>query len=206
MHFVRNVDLSALIEKQPVRTLAELQDAGVPAHVVRYAVEQGQLYRLFRGVVCNSTIAIEQGVDEVAIHLLTGGIVWGLSAGQRHEISDAMPNKLELLVPHESSRAPAGLPVLFTRTRNPENLVAGVEQRETEFGMSYPMTDEARTIVDLYRVPAHRQHARDALMTYLARGGPPDAVGEYARKFGQWDKVGPHIEMAWEMQERGMKP
>jgi hypothetical protein len=174
--------LSSLIEQQPVRTVADLLACGVSPKALRYALDQGKLY------------------------LLTGGIVWGLSAGQRHELSDAMPNKLEVLVPHSVTRAPAGLPVLFTRTRDPENITVGVEQRETEFGMTYPITDEARTIVDLYRIPAHRQHARDALMTYLARGGPPDAIGEYARNFGQWDRVGPHIEMAWEMQERGMKP
>lgn len=194
------------MSEQPVRNVAELQELGVPVWVVRYAFEQGDLFRLFRGVVCRLDIVIEQGVDDVAIHLLTGGIVWGLSAGQRHELSDAMPNKLELLVPHEKVRAPAGLPVLFTRTRDPDNLTVGVEHHQTGFGMSYPITDAARTVVDLYRSAGHRQHARDALMTYLARGSPPDAVGEYARRFGLWDRIGPHIEMAWEMQERGIRP
>lgn len=198
--------LASLIAAQPVRTTADLMALGVSVKALRYALEQGQLYRLFRGVVCRPDIAIEQGVDEVAIHLLTGGVVWGLSAGQRHELADAMPNKVELLVPHGVTRAPDGLPVLFTRTRDPENLTVGVEQWETAFGMTFPMTDESRTVVDLYRTAGHRQHARDALMTYLARGSPADAVGEYARQFGLWNRVGPHLEMALEMQDRGMKP
>ena len=191
----------------PITFTSELRAQGVQSRDIAAAVDAGDLVRVAPGVVVTPEVYASPDLEPALACHATGGVIGLLSAAVRHGLCDAAPNDIEVLVPIQVVRPPAGLPVRVVRSRNPETLKLGVERSDFH-GIELRVTYPARTIVDLYRVePAsHRQHAVAALATFMRDGGDERTLYQYARAFDVWSVIGPEVEAIAEAQSRGMRP
>lgn len=186
--------------------LADLRESGFHTRTIRRAVEGGAIAKIAPGVYASLELASYQYVDYAALHRITGGVIFGLTAASYHGLSNALPPKLtQLIVPNEYNRKTA-FPVELYRTRRPEMLTAGVVDAEVLPGLVFKVTNEARTIVDLYRNPALDQHAKDALSDYDDRKLPVSELRDLATTFGVRERIDAQLEMISFYRDRGIVP
>lgn len=191
---------------QPIMLASDLRDAGVHPRDLAAALERGDIMRAARGVYVTPDIYVEQQLDDAILCHRTGGVIAHLSAAQRHGLCDALPSRTEVLVAHETRAAGTDLPIDLLRTRNAEALTLGVDVEDFH-GLEIRMTDEARTIVDLFRLMPNvvRQHSAAALVNYLSDEKPVADLYRYAKAFGIWDVMRPQIEAVMETLDQGFR-
>ena len=197
---------SALDGRHIVKTSA-LRDAGVRHQAIADAIATGRLFLIASGLVATPEAYSDHRLEMATACHRTGGVVANLSAAVWHDLCDATPAQLELIVPWEVTRAPRGLALDLMRSRNARSLTEGVETAIVH-GLELRVTDPTRTIVDLYRISpqSNRQHAVAALTTYLRDDRSVDALYRCATAFNTWDALRPEVEAILETLSRGVKP
>lgn len=186
--------------------ISELMAAGFHTRTILRAVEEGEIVKLAPGLYCSLELASRQYIDYVAMHRQTGGVVFGLTAASIHGLSDAIPpKKAQLIVPNEYNRK-TGFPIHTYRTRRPEMLTAGVVDFEVMPGWTFKVTNEARTIVDLYRNPGLVQHAQDGLADYVERKLSMIELLDLAKTFDVHERIKAQLDMIEFFRGRGIVP
>lgn len=175
--------VAAIVDRKPIWQLADLVDAGLSLRQIRYLQQSDRLVKLAQGVFGTPEADLDPNVQYAVACLSTGGILCCRTAGFRHGLTDDMPDRIEVMMPHGTGRDRSTQPVRIIQSRNPMSFTEGVET-ETVLGVEVRMTDRPRTVIDLVRGPV-RQHAVAAVHAYLAQGGSGDDLDKMARHFGQ---------------------
>jgi Predicted transcriptional regulator len=191
--------------RSPIASTTQLRNAGVHPREILDALESEQLYRPIPGVVVTPEVYADPDLELALASSVSGGVIGLLSAAVHHDLCDASPSTVTLIVPAEKAHAPRGIPVSTLRTRHKVALSVGVEERDFH-GLKWRVTDPARTVVDLYRITpdAWRQHAVAALATFLRDDGDRRRLHEYAVEFDVWTRLQPEVEAITETHNRGM--
>jgi predicted transcriptional regulator of viral defense system len=191
-----------------ILTSAELRGAGAQHRDIVELLEGGVLYRIAPGLYADADICADPELDDALACHRTGGVIGLLSACQRHGICDAVPQRIQILLPHsKTSRVPRGLPADVIRIRDPRSLTVGIDSRPFD-RLEIRITNPARTVVDLYRMDpkAWRQHALASMTRFVRDGGDVEELYEIAETFGATDIVRPEVEAVQELLEQGMRP
>lgn len=199
--------LMEAFERSPMLRAGDLTSAGIHFHTIRDALENDEIVKLAPGLYCTILTSTDQDVDYAALHAITGGVVYGLTAASLHNLSNATrPSKIKLIVPNSYNNRIRGMAVDMWRTRNRKNLEVGVEEFRTHSGLTFKTTNEARTVVDLYRDQGRGQFARDALSDFFERGGSESELKRIAEEFKVWPHIAAHTEMMSYYRDRGIVP
>lgn len=190
----------------PIMTAPELRAEGIHPRDLAGAVDRGELIRAARGIYVQPDIYTDPRLDDAIVCHKTGGVIGYLTAAMKHGLCDALPPHVDMIVPIEVVRPPADLPVRLIRTRNEEALSLGVDHEDFH-GLTIRMTNEARTVVDLFRITpdAVRQHSAAALVNYLSDEKPVSGLYKYAKAFGIWDVMRPQVEAVMETLDQGFR-
>ncbi|WEJ35111.1 hypothetical protein [Devosia sp. SD17-2] len=194
-------DLKAALDRDRV-----IRTAGWHPRTIREALSSGAV-RIVPGVIGVPAAETDPDIEYVVATLLTNGVVSGLTAALIHDLSVGLPDAVDLIVPYEVARDVPGVPVRRWRTQQQDLLTVGVDRITTASRAAFPITSPARTVVDLYRTrnAGYRQHARDALVTFMRRGQDQEELVKLALHFKIWPRLQPHLEMISEL-NGGMKP
>ena len=184
-----------LSERMVVRT-RDLHAAGFDNRAIAAATASGALVRpalgasgVIPGVYAHPDAETDPDLDDALACLMTGGVIGGQYAAMRHYLSTALPETMDLYVPHDRT-LPRRPSYRLVRTRREETMTVGVETRNTALGVPIRMTGKARTVVDLVR--ARNRNGDDyrigmeSLVTYLDEGGSPSELMEVASAFEAW--------------------
>lgn len=201
-------NLEEIIQHTPILTATRLRQLGVQPRDVIAATDDGLVVRPHPGLVVTAAVYADPDFDDAFACARTGGVIGRLSAGQRHGLCQALPQKLEMLTSEKVARPPIGSPMELFRSRDGQHVLAGIEERGFHKVWRIRMTEPARTVVDLYRINPRgiRQHALAALAEYLERDLPVDRLYEMAEIFDAWPALKPAVEALQEAQSRGMMP
>lgn len=196
-----NLDrLNAEMAKTPVASTTVLREAGVHPRTINAAIEAGTLFKPASGLVCTPEAYAHPDLEYAICCLKTGGIVARLSAATWHDLVDALPPAIEMIVPVGVTSVPKDLNVRRWRSRTPESLTIGIEKHNV-FGVEFRITNPARTVVDLFRDRTGNvgddQHKLTALRNFL---GSHDAseLQVVAREFGIQAQMQPYIDATLE--------
>lgn len=182
------------VARRQVFTKQELIAQGIGRGFVDGAIARGEIVRQHHGILSTPEAEFDPLLDDVIACFATGGVICGRTAGNRHQLTDDLPNQIEILIPHSVTRTPSSRFLRPFRSRQPESFTVGVEERSV-LGVPLRMTGRARTVVDLLTGPI-RQHGVAALHTFLGEGGTGDELTEVASALGRWDEVEPFVEAA----------
>jgi predicted transcriptional regulator of viral defense system len=125
---------------------------------------------------------------------ISGGVIREPTAGRSHGLTDDIPWAVHVLVPAGKRIKPytpytAGVVIAARRTRQSRNQEIGVERMSFD-GFHIRVTDKARTVVDLLRWGGVRQHAVEAVRSYLADGRDTGRLHAMAWEFGVGREIG----------------
>ena len=173
----------------------DLELAGATRRAIENAVADRRLVKLRQGIYCTLSAYAHGMLDEALACMITGGVIYGPSAGRLHGLTDELPFAISLLVPHGARTrfSEARLELAIKQTRDPKNLEVGVETIIVD-GLHVRITDKARTVIDLFRLGDVRQHAVEAVRAYLTEHGSASDLHEMAEVFGIVDQVAPLTE------------
>lgn len=200
-------EMIALVERSPFVRASDFRSAGFHPRTIAQAVDDYEIARLAPGLYCSLATASLQYIDYAVLNMLTGGVIFGMTAAAVHKLSNAQPpTKIQMIVPNEFNNRINYAPVNLYRSRRPEALTEGVVDYSIGPGIAFKITNEARTVVDLYRNSAMRQHARDALSDYIDKGFSQIELDHLAETFGVQKEIDAHLEMISFFKDRGMAP
>lgn len=142
----------AIARERGIARAKDFREAGIPpAHLTRLC-QQGRLERLARGLY---QLANPDHMDAAhnlaeAARLAPHGVISLLSALKYHQLTTQLPHAVWLTLEHKA-RVPARLPFRSEIVRaSGEAFTAGVMNITIE-GVSVPMYDPAKTIVDCFK-------------------------------------------------------
>ena len=155
--------------KKPSFSSKEARSLGVPSAVLAHYVKTGKLKRLGRGLYQNSDYENPSSgrwndLTE-AVHSVSNGVVCLLSALSVYDLTEEMPRQHWIAIRHGTS-AKNTRQIKIVRFRNFE---LGKTEINLE-GLSIPIFDRERTIVDAFRLLS-RETAIKALKMAIAKGG-----------------------------------
>lgn len=184
--------LKGLLAERPLITRRNFADAGVHPQTIARAIESGLLTRAATGVFAHPEAFLDPDFDYAVACLATGGVVARRTAGKLHDLTEDLDNAIEMLVPHgHNISSSSTLPIRLIRTRVADALTVGVESHEV-LGQTMRMTSKARTVVDLGRAPALRQHFLTALTKFLSDGGAGSELDTAAAIYGSGRWLAPY--------------
>ena len=184
-------DIDELLARDGLLTRRDTVAAGLAREALDAAERAGKVVRLRHGLYCRSDLEFHGLLDLAVVAKVSGGVIWGASAGKHHDLTDDIPFSIHVLVPPTATRLAEKLDpldVTARRTRDPRNLSLGVEAAGAD-GLRFRVTDRARTVVDLVRLGGVRQHAVEAVRAYVAGGHPVVELQQMAEAFGVFDEV-----------------
>ena len=162
------ITLTPLLKK-PYFTSSEAKNLGVHPSILSHYVKTGHLKRIKRGVyqsVNYDNPSLFQWHDLIeAVHTIKGGVICLISALSIYELTEEIPRKYWIAIPHETStHQRRSLKIVRYR-----NMHLGKTEIKLE-GVIVPIFDRERTIIDAFRLLSH-EIAIKALKTALSKSG-----------------------------------
>lgn len=160
--------LSPLLKK-PSFTSREARALGVPSAVLGHYVKTGKLKKICRGLYRDATYksatpSLWSDLAEAASSI-PNGVICLISALALYDLTEELPRQHWIGIRHGTT-ARSSRQIKIVRFRN---LELGKIEIEIE-GMSIPIFDRERTIVDAFRLLS-RETAIKALKAAIAKGG-----------------------------------
>lgn len=189
--------VQAILAERGMARASEFRTAGVTATSLSRLEAEGAIVRLGRGLyqLADADYDPHHALAE-AIKFVPRAVVCLTSALAFHELTDRQPRRVWLaLGPREWRPKLDGLPVRYVHYAS-ERLYAHVEHHLIE-GVSVPITEPARTIVDLfkYRRTVGEDLAIEGLKQALQTGKvQPSELYPLAREARQWRIMKPYLE------------
>jgi predicted transcriptional regulator of viral defense system len=166
-----------------ILTRRELLESGLSRRQIDAYLESGAIERVAKNLYARQESTIHAHFDFMLANRMTDGLIWSHSAGSFHGLTDDTPRTIWVLTPTHAQAAAGGLDLTVQHTRNEKLLTVGID-RISDSGFSFPITNKARTVVDLYRLGEVRQHAIEAIRTYLAENNSTQELQAMAAEFG----------------------
>lgn len=193
-------DIESLFAQTGIWRYGSLREAGIGHREIARAVEEQVVLRpVFRrhagpvpGILVSPQLNQDPYRDWIIATFVTGGVIGRHTAGRHYSYSTSMQGGTEVHVRDSYSRVPPQLIITTMRSRNEDMRRLGVESIETEYGVEIPITNKARTLVDLLHSgrgdDRDHEHALDGLATFFEEGGEPWEVTSLASDLGlDWD-------------------
>ena len=150
-------------------TAAQARTLGIHPSILSHYVKNGRLKRISRGVYQGTDYhnpSLFQWHDLIeSVHTIKGGVVCLISALSIYDLTEEIPRKHWIAIPHETSIQASPM-IKSIRYRN-MNLGKTVLKLE---GVQIPIFDRERTIVDTFRLLSH-EIAIKALKIALTKSG-----------------------------------
>ena len=189
----------ALLEKRGAMNRVELGVAGVHPQTLVRLMDEGILIRVTRGLyqLANADISASHDLAEVA-KLVPKGVICLVSALQFHELTLQTPSRVWLAIGSKARTPKIEYPPVRIVRMGSNALSFGVETHSID-GVSVPVFDPAKTVVDCFR---YRKHvgfdvALEGLGNVIRSDkAKPAEIVRYARDMRIWTVVRPYLEMA----------
>ena len=180
----------------PMRGI-ELSDAGIHPETLARMLKDRTLIRLTRGLyqLADAEVTAPHDLAEVA-KLVPKGVICLVSALQFHELTLQMPGRVWRAIGSRARKPRFDYPPTRVVRFGPRALSLGV-QVHTVDGVSVPLFDPAKTVVDCFRF---RQHvgldvALEGLHNVVRSGkAKPAQIVDYARDTRIWSVLRPYLE------------
>ncbi len=180
----------------PMRGI-ELSDAGIHPETLARMLKDQTLIRVTRGLyqLADAEVTAPHNLAEVA-KLVPKGVICLVSALQFHELTLQMPGRIWLAIGQKARKPRFDYPPTRVVRFGPRALSLGV-QTHTVDGVSVPIFDPAKTVVDCFRF---RQHvgldvALEGLHNVVRSGkARPARIVDYARDTRIWSVLRPYLE------------
>jgi predicted transcriptional regulator of viral defense system len=145
--------IGTALAENAILTRGDLARAGIGRRALEAALASGRLVKLRQGIYCDEATSAYGMLDEALACAITGGVIYGASAGRFHGLTDDLPYAINLLVPHghRTRFLEAGMEMAVKQTRDPRNLEIGIEKVVVD-GLHIMVTSKARTVIDLLRL------------------------------------------------------
>lgn len=184
-----------------VATAETIAAHGVHNRTLTDLVREGFLERPVRGVYVLAEPFRDADLVKASILRLAcpEGVICLRGAARLHGMHDNDTPIWAVAVGH---KRPVRVPerVRVVRWSNPKFFTEGVVECEGVAGVTFRVTDPARTVADMFRRDHHRDwgggrattlaEAQDTLSDFIRGGGRLPDVGRYARALGYGDDVG----------------
>lgn len=192
----RDRALNLLAERGMLR-LHEFRDAGIASETVARLAREGAIFRLARGLyqLPEAPLEAEHSLAE-AVKLVPKGVVCLLSAAQVHRLTVQTPAAVWLAIDRTARKPRIADPPLRIVRFSGSALTMGVAVHRIE-GVSVPITDPARTVVDCFRY--RNKIGLDVALETLREGlkrrrCTPDDLHRYAQAYRAWSVMRPYLE------------
>jgi len=180
----------------PMRGI-ELSNAGIHPETLARMLKDQTLTRVTRGLyqLADAEVTAPHNLAEVA-KLVPKGVICLVSALQFHELTLQMPSRVWLAIGSRARKPRFDYPPTRVVRFGPQALSLGV-QTHTVDGVSVPIFDPAKTVVDCFRF---RQHvgldvAIEGLHSVVRSGkAKPAQIVDYARDTRIWSVLRPYLE------------
>ena len=180
----------------PMRRI-ELSDAGIHPETLARMLKDRTLTRVTRGLyqLADAEVTAPHDLAEVA-KLVPKGVICLVSALQFHDLTLQMPGRVWLAIGAKARKPKIDYPPTRIVRFGPRALSLGV-QTHTVDGVSVPIFDPAKTVVDCFRF---RQHvgldvALEGLHNIMRSGKvKPAQIVDYARDTRIWSVLRPYLE------------
>ena len=180
----------------PMRGI-ELSDAGIHPETLARMLKDQTLTRVTRGLyqLADAEVTAPHDLAEVA-KLVPKGVICLVSALQFHELSLQMPGRVWLAIGSRARKPRFDYPPTRVVRFGPQALSLGVQTHIVD-GVSVPIFDPAKTVVDCFRF---RQHvgldvALEGLHNVVRSGkAKPAQIVDYARDIRIWSVLRPYLE------------
>lgn len=158
----------------------------------RWAAPEGPLVELSRGVYRRRDAPESAHIALLAVaKRVPKGVICLLSALDAHELTDDVPQAVQIAIPRTSSTPKIDYPAVETFRFDPKTFGVGRSTLQAAPGETVPIYDPARSVVDAIRLRSRvgESLAFQALRRYLNRlDAKPAVLIDYAR---QLDVEGP---------------
>ena len=180
----------------PMRGI-ELSDAGIHPETLARMLKDQTLTRVTRGLyqLADAEVTAPHNLAEVA-KLVPKGVICLVSALQFHELTLQMPGRIWLAIGQKARKPRFDYPPTRVVRFGPRALSLGVQTHIVD-GVSVPIFDPAKTVVDCFRF---RQHvgldvALEGLHNVVKSGkAKPAQIVDYARDIRIWSVLRPYLE------------
>jgi len=186
-----------LLKERGAMRRIELSDAGVHPETLSRLVEEGILTRVSRGLyrLTDADITAPHDLAEVA-KLVPKGVICLISALQFHELTLQTPSRVWLAIGPKARKPKIEFPPTRVVRFGEQALSLGV-QTHTIDGVSVPIFDPAKTVVDCFRFRklVGFDVALEGLHNVIRSGkAKPAEIVQYARDTRIWSVLRPYLE------------
>ena len=175
----------------------ELSDAGIHPETLARMVRGRILTRVTRGLyrLADVEVSAPHDLAEVA-KLIPNGVICLVSALQFHELTLQLPGRVWIAIRPKARKPRFDYPPTLVVRFGPRALSLGV-QTHTVDGVSVPIFDPAKTVVDCFRFRRHvgLDIALEGLHNVVRTGkAKPAQIIDYARDMRIWSVLRPYLE------------
>ena len=175
----------------------ELSDAGIHPETLARMLRDRALTRVTRGLyqLVDAEVTASHDLAEIA-KLVPKGVICLVSALQFHDLTLHMPGRVWLAIGPRARKPRFDHPPTRIVRFGPRALSLGVQTHAVD-GVSVPIFDPAKTVVDCFRF---RQHvgldvALEGLHNVIRSGkAKPAQIVDYARDTRIWSVLRPYLE------------
>ena len=194
-----------LLRQTGLVRLKEFAAAGITASTIVRLERAGEIVRLARGLYQLPDAPVDVNHDlAVVAKAVPSGIICLVSALAFHEMTDATPSRVWVAIGSKDRKPTLAHPALQVVRFSDRHLHVGVTTHTIE-GVATPITDPAKTVVDLFR---YRQSAGKRFQTSTGlnlaleglrealrqRKATPAELARCAENAGIWKVVRPYLE------------
>jgi predicted transcriptional regulator of viral defense system len=178
--------LTALASLPPIFSYSQARDAGLSHRRIYWLRDHGLIEPLAHGSYRRADNPLEGDPDlyEIATRAADGTICL-TSALARHQLTDAIPNRIDIAIPRGHRRPTTGAPVSW-HAFSPDTFTIGRDTLQLPGGASIGIYNAERSIIDAFRL-RHREGpelAYEALRRWLRRReSSPAELTKMARHF-----------------------
>lgn len=175
----------------------EFSNAGIHPETLARMLKDGTLIRVTRGLyqLADTEVTASHDLAEVA-KLAPKGVICLVSALQFHELTLQIPGRVWLAISPKARKPRFDYPPTRVVRFGPRALSLGV-QTHTVDGVSVPIFDPAKTVVDCFRFRRHvgLDVALEGLHNVVRSGkAKPAQIVTYARDIRIWSVLRPYLE------------
>jgi len=194
-----------LLHSHGIVRASEFHRAGITAATLARLVRAGSVLRLTRGLyqLRDAPLSLHQSLAEAAKRV-PRGVICLVSALAFHELTDTMPSRVWLAIGNKDRRPRVDYPRLQV-VRFPGHLLTQGVDHQLISGVSVPITDPTRTVIDLfrYRKPAGHRYRESPGISIAIEGlrealrqrkTTPAQLAEQASAQGIWTVIQPYLE------------
>ena len=192
----RDRTVALLKANGPMRGV-ELSGAGVHPETLARMLKDQTLTRVTRGLyqLADAEVTAPHNLAEIA-RLVPKGVICLVSALQFHDLTLQIPGRVWLAIGSKARKPKIDYPPVRVVRFGPRALSLGVQTHNVD-GVSVPIFDPAKTVVDCFRF---RQHvgldvALEGLHNVIRSGkAKPAQIVDYARDTRIWSVLRPYLE------------